>query len=162
MSSRREDKMIDVIIEIPLNSKITYKVTAGVPRVEEIRYFPLPYPLERGFVEDTLLEDGQCLKALVLNSESTVPGGAVPARVIGYLEMYMDGQEDYRILAVADCNRKYKDIDGLQDVSHFTLKEITDYYTTYGKIHDKSIQIVRYHSKEEALQLVEDATKRAA
>ncbi len=153
--------MIDVIIEIPLNSKITYKMTGGVPRVEEVRYFPLPYPLERGYVEDTLLPDGQRLRALVLSSECTVVGGALPARVVGYLEMYMDGVEDHRIIAVSDCNSKYKDIEGLQDVSHFTLKEIMDYYETYGKIHNKEIQIVRYHSKEEALQLVVDATKKA-
>ncbi len=147
--------MVDVVIEVPLNSKLSYDVVNNVPYVKEVRYFPLPYPIERGYVDQTMLEDGSRLRAFLMNSEETVPGGVVPARVIGYLEMTVDGYEENMILTVSDINPKYRDIQNLSDVSHFTLKEITDYYQNYGKIHNKDVQIARYHSREDALELIE-------
>ncbi len=148
--------MVDVVIEVPLNSKLSYDVVNNVPYVREVRYFPLPYPIERGYISNTISDDGSRLRAFLLNSEETIAGGVVPARVIGYLEMTVDGIPENMIFTVSDINPKYSGIENLSDVSHFTLKEVTDYYLNYGRIHNKNVEIFRYHSKDEALQLIKD------
>jgi len=57
-----------------------------------------------------------------------------------------------------DVYSRYNEIQNLSDLSIFTLNEIKQYYVNYGKLHNCDINIVRYHAKEEALELIKEHT----
>ena len=88
-------------------------------------------------------------------SEPTYPGCIVPARIIGYLKMIDDGKEDYKIISVVDCDPRYDDVNSLEDISKFTLKEIKNFFENYKKLQHVKVEIGKYYSKEEALAVLE-------
>ncbi len=150
--------MVDAVIELQADTRRKYKIIDGVPKLSEIRYFAMPSPIACGYITHTSLGPDRPLEILVIDSEASFPGCIVPARVVGYLEMYKDGEEFFRVISVSDLNPRYNEIQNLSDLSIFTLNEIKQYYVNYGKLHNCDINIVRYHAKEEALELIKEHT----
>lgn len=151
--------MVDAIIELEADTRRKYKIVDGIPRLSEVRFFAMPSPIACGYIPNTEIYEGQPLEILVIDSEPSHPGYIVPARIVGYLEMYKNGKEEFRIISVSDLNMRYKDIHNLSDISMFTLSEIKQYYINYGKLHNCDIEIIRYHPKEDALELIKKYTK---
>lgn len=150
--------MVDAVIELQADTKVKYKIINGVPKADEVRYFAMPSPIAVGYIPNTSIGPDHPLEILVINSGAASPGYIVPSRVVGYLEMYKDGEEDFRVIAVSAINPRYDSIQSISDVSNFTLSEVKDYYEDYGKLHDKDMKVVRYHDKEEALELIKNRT----
>lgn len=150
--------MVDAVIELQADTRRKYKIIDGVPKLSEIRYFAMPSPIACGYITHTSIGPDKPLEILVIDSEPSYPGCIVPSRVVGYLEMYKNGEEDFRVISVSDLNPRYNEIQNLSDLSIFTLNEIKQYYVNYGKLHNCDINIVRYHAREEALELVKERT----
>ena len=66
---------IEVTIEIPKGSRNKYEVDHESGKVYLDRYLftPMGYPLDYGFIDHTLGEDGDPLDALVIPSRAGVP-----------------------------------------------------------------------------------------
>ena len=81
-------KIIDAIIEIPMNTTNKYEIDKPSVRIRlsRVLYSRMTYPAEYGYIENTLALDGDPLDILVLASEKTFPGCVVSARVLGYLD----------------------------------------------------------------------------
>lgn len=150
--------MVDAVIELQADTRRKYKIIDGVPKLSEVRFFAMPSPIACGYITHTSIEADKPLEILVIDSEPSAPGCIVPARVVGYLEMYKDGEENFRVISVSDLNPRYNEIQNLADISMFTLNEIKQYYVNYGKLHNHDINIVRYHAREEALELIKKYT----
>ncbi len=88
--------MVDAVIELQADTRRKYKIIDGVPKLSEIRYFAMPSPIACGYITHTSLGPDRPLEILVIDSEASFPGCIVPARVVGYLEMYKDGEEFFR------------------------------------------------------------------
>ena len=118
------------------------------------------YPAEYGFLEDTLALDGDPLDILVIGTEPTYPGCIVPARVVGYLMVVDNGNEDYKLISVVDCDPRYDEVKELSDLSPFILDEIKNFFENYKTLQQIEVKVGDYHNKEEALKLVEDCKRR--
>ena len=84
--------VVEAVIEIPFRSRNKYErdEKTGRLKLNRVLYSAMGYPTEYGIIENTLAGDGDPLDILVIATEPTYPGCIVPARVVGYLEMYDD------------------------------------------------------------------------
>ena len=67
---------VEVIVETPQGSRNKYEMDAkrGRIRLNRMLFTSTRYPLDYGFVTDTLAVDGEPLDALVWLDEPTIPG----------------------------------------------------------------------------------------
>ena len=157
--------IVDALIEIPLGSKNKYELDEKTGRIklDRVLYAAMIYPAEYGIIEHTLAPDGDPLDILVICSDPTFPGCIVPARVLGCLTMIDDGKLDYKLISVVDCDPRYADVQELEDLSPFVLKEISNFFANYKVLQNVTGTVGEYLSKKEALQIIQqcrDAYKR--
>ena len=151
------DNIVDALIEIPLGSRNKYELdkATGRIRLDRVLYAAMIYPAEYGILENTLAPDGDPLDILVICSDPTFPGCTVPARVLGYLDMLDAGKLDYKLIAVVDCDPRYAGVQRLEDLSPFVLKEISNFFANYKVLQDIKVEVGEYHSKEDAIEVIE-------
>lgn len=152
-----KNDVVEAVVEIPFRSRNKYEIDKKTGRIklDRVLYSAMGYPAEYGTIENTLAPDGDPLDILILATEPTYPGCIIPARVIGYLTMIDNGKEDYKLISVVACDPRYDEIKTLQDVSPFTLKEIKNFFENYKSLQKIKVEVGEYHSKEEALELIE-------
>lgn len=151
------NNVINALIEIPLGSKNKYELDKETGRIklDRVLYAAMIYPAEYGIIEDTLAPDGDALDILVICSDPTFPGCIVPARVLGYLEMVDNGKLDYKLISVVDCDPRYADVQELEDLSPFVLKEIANFFGNYKVLQGITVQVGEFHGKEDAIRIIE-------
>lgn len=156
-----KNDVVEMIVEIPFRSRNKYErdEKTGLLKLNRVLYSAMGYPAEYGIVENTLAGDGDPLDVLVLATEPTYPGCVVPVRVLGYLEMFDNGKEDFKLISVVDCDPRYNEVHSLSDVPPFTLDEIKDFFENYKKLENTTVIVGEYHSKEEALELIEESKR---
>lgn len=152
-----QENVINALIEIPLGSRNKYELDKATGRIklDRVLYAAMIYPAEYGVIEDTLAPDGDALDILVICSDPTFPGCIVPARVLGYLEMTDNGMLDYKLISVVDCDPRYADVQELEDLSPFVLKEIANFFGNYKVLQGITVQVGEYHGKKDALRIIE-------
>ncbi len=154
--------VVEVVVEIPFRSRNKYErdEETGKLKLNRVLYSAMGYPTEYGIIENTLAGDGDPLDILVIATEPTYPGCIVPARVVGYLEMYDDGKEDYKVISVVDSDPRYNEIHELKDIPEFTLEEIKNFFENYKQLENTKVKVGNYHSKEEALKIIKECKNR--
>jgi inorganic pyrophosphatase len=120
----------------------------------------MSYPGEYGYIEETLAPDGDPLDILVITSEPTVPGCIVPARVLGYLATMDRGKEDYKLIAVADCDPRYDNVQKLEDLPPFILDEISNFFQNYKVLQNMQVDVWGYFSLDATQQIIEQCRQR--
>lgn len=157
-----EKTVVEALIEIPLGSKNKYEIDheTGKIHLDRVIYAAMSYPAEYGIIENTLAPDGDPLDILVIASEPTFPGCTVPARVLGYLSTKDNGKEDYKLISVVDCDPRYDNIERLEDISTFVLKEIRNFFQNYKVLQDITVEVGEYHSLEETLCIISECRAR--
>jgi inorganic pyrophosphatase len=134
---------LNVIIEIPLGSRVKYEVDkdTGLIKYDRVLYSPMHYPANYGFVPQTLWEDGDPLDVLVLTQEALVPGCLVEARPIGVLDMIDGGEGDAKILAVPVADPRMKNVKDIGDIEAHVLAEIQHFFKVYKDLQKKEVQV---------------------
>ena len=150
------ENVVNALIEIPLGSKNKYELDEKTGRItlDRVLYASMIYPAEYGIIEETLAPDGDPLDILVVCTEPTFPGCMVPARVLGYLEMFDGGKLDYKLISVVDCDPRYDDIHELADLPSFMLKEIANFVANYKVLQNVPVEVGDYHTKDEAVRII--------
>lgn len=153
---------VDAFIEIPLHSKNKYErdEATGRIRLDRVLYASMIYPTEYGILENTLSLDGDPLDILVISDNPTFPGCIVPARVLGYLEMLDGGKTDYKLISVVDCDPRYAEINELDQLPSFILKEITNFFDNYKILQGVQVETGAFHGRPEAERVIEECRKR--
>lgn len=84
--------LLNVLIEIPGGSKNKYEFDKDLNAfaLDRVLFASVQYPLDYGFVPNTLADDGDPLDGMVMMDQPTFPGCVITARPIGMLEM-IDG-----------------------------------------------------------------------
>lgn len=123
----------DVSIEIPRGTRNKYEIDhkTGRIRLDRRLYTSMVYPTDYGYIEDTLGEDGDPLDAMVLLTDSVIPGCVVEARAIGVFKMVDEAGGDDKILCVLAGDHRFEAVRDIDDVEPFLLKEIGHFFDTY-------------------------------
>lgn len=155
------NNVVDAVVEITHGSKNKYErdKQTGKIRLDRVLNSSSVYPAEYGIIEGTLAPDNDELDIVILSNEKTYPGCVVPARVLGYLEMYDRGAADYKLISVVDVDPRYNHINDLSDLSDVTLSEIKNFFENYKSLDNIDVKVCDFHSKEEALTIIEECKK---
>ena len=145
-----------VVIEIPKGSKTKYELDkeTGMLRLDRILSTSTHYPASYGFVPRTYADDGDPLDALVLCSETIAPLTQVQCRPIGAILMVDGGDNDEKIIAVAEGDPDYKDVQKLEDLPKHLVDEMCHFFSVYKALENKKTEINGTVGKAEAEKLV--------
>lgn len=154
--------VVNALIEIPLGSRNKYELNAKTGRIhlDRVLYSAMSYPAEYGYIENTLAPDGDPVDILVIAREPTFPGCVVPTRVLGYLSTRDNGKEDYKLIAVADCDPRYDHVQKLEHIAPYILNEISNFFQNYKVLQGINVEVGEYYGLEEALRIIEECTRR--
>lgn len=149
-------EVFNTVIEIPRGSTNKYEVDqeSGVIKLDRVLFSPLFYPFDYGYIPQTHYLDGDPLDVLVLVSHPTFPGCVIEASPIGVLEMRDEKGPDEKVLCVARKDPRYGYRTSLDQLNEHTTKEIMHFFEVYKDLEDKSVDVVGWHGRELALELV--------
>jgi inorganic pyrophosphatase len=148
----------NTIIEIPKGSENKYEIDkeTGLISLDRANYSAASYPFDYGFVPQTLWEDNDPLDVVVLSTFPLHPGILVEVRPVAVMEMIDDGESDYKIIAVPSEDKRWDDVNDLEDLNKHKLREIQHFFETYKTLKDESIEvrIDGIKGKKEAIEAI--------
>lgn len=149
-----EKLALDIVIEIPKNSKVKYEYNrkTGKISVDRILYGPSAYPQNYGYIPEALDWDGDELDVLVIADQEFMPGVVVPTRILGAMEMIDGGETDTKLIGVIDCDPRFKDYDSLKSLPEHLLLEIKDFFETYKRLQKKEVIVKGFEEVDWAIK----------
>lgn len=132
---KKAPKRINVVIENPTGSRVKYEFDekTHVMKAKRILDDTFEFPVNYGFVPETLADDGDPVDILLLSDEKFVTGSYVEAIPIGMLEMEDEYGEDNKVLAVP----KWDLVTDYEQVPSEVLDSIETFFTDYKKADPK-------------------------
>jgi inorganic pyrophosphatase len=163
----KESGALNIIVETPKNGRIKYKYNEeyGMFQLDKSLPFGFSFPFEFGFVPSTIGGDGDPLDVLVLSDESTFPGCLVLGQVLGALKAEeREGKKlnrNDRLVAVPLSVKTREPMIPTRMLDKALISDITKFFISYNEMQGKKIKSLGFGSRERALELVEEARKRA-
>ncbi len=154
---------IEVVVEIPRGSRNKYEMdhATGRIRLDRMLFTSTQYPLDYGFVPDTLAEDGDPLDALVMLDEPTFPGCLVLARPVAVFWMADEHGPDAKILTVPARDPRYASVLDLGDVPPHLTAEVGHFFDIYKELEPgKDTDVRGWQDRAGAEQVIEAAFAR--
>src|SRR5687767_11005392 len=152
---------INGIIEIPRGSRAKYEIDkeSGLIKLDRVIYASMYYPLNYGFIPQTLGDDGDPLDIVVLTQVSVVPLCMIPSKVIGVMQMVDRGEADEKIIAVAEQDPSVSAIDNVEDLPPHLISELRHFFENYKTLENKKVVINEFLPKEQAFGVIEACVK---
>jgi inorganic pyrophosphatase len=148
---------VNALIEIPQGSRSKYEVdkTTGLLRLDRVIYSSFQYPVNYGFIPQTLGQDNDPLDILVLCSQSIQSLCLVEANVIGNMQMIDQGQMDDKIIAVAAKDPSVNHITMMEELPQHFLLELRNFFEQYKVLENKKVEIDNFQDKATAFRIIE-------
>jgi inorganic pyrophosphatase len=153
----------DVVVEVPKGSRNKYEIDrrSGRLRLDRELFTATRYPMDYGFLPDTLGEDGDALDALVILDEPTYPGCYIACRPLGVFWMRDEHGPDAKILAAPTWDTRL-DWQELSDVPDSLLLEIRHFFEIYKDLEpEKCTEVGDWEDRAAAERIVHEARERA-
>jgi inorganic pyrophosphatase len=150
---------VNGLIEIPQGSRTKYEIDkkTGLLKLDRIIYSSFHYPINYGFIPQTLGLDGDPLDILVMCSESIQPLCLVEATVIGNMQMIDTGVADDKIIAVASKDPGVNYITGVDELPKHFIAVLRNYFEQYKVLENKKVEIDDFQNAEAAYKVIDDA-----
>jgi len=155
---------VEVIVEIPQGSRNKYEMdhATGRIRLDRMLFTSTRYPLDYGFIPDTLAEDGEPLDAMVMLEEPAFPGCLVTARPVGLFWMHDEHGPDAKVLAVPARDPRFAGLQDLDDVPGYLTAEIGHFFDIYKELEPgKGTDVRGWQDRATAIEVIEAAFARA-
>jgi inorganic pyrophosphatase len=150
---------VNALIEIPKGSRCKYEIDkqTGLLKLDRIIYSSFHYPVNYGFIPQTLGEDNDPLDILVMCSESIQPLCLVEATVIGNMQMIDSGEKDDKIIAVATNDPSVNHIKNIDELPPHFFAVLKNYFEQYKVLENKKVEIDEFQDKQTAYQVIREA-----
>ena len=152
-------------VEIPQGSrnKYEYDEQRGVIKLDRHLFSSVVYPADYGFLEETLIDNGRHLDALVLVNEPTFPGCRIDVRPVGLFQMRDESGVDDKVLCVPVGDPEWRDVHELEDISQRLREEIAHFFAVYTELEpDRVTAVEGWAGRAEAEREIESALARFA
>ncbi len=155
----RSPQIVNGLIEIPQGSRAKYEIDkkTGLLILDRVIHSSFHYPVNYGFIPQTLGEDGDPLDILVMCSESIQPLCLVEATVIGNMQMIDNGEKDDKIIAVATKDPTVNHFTSVHDLPKHFIAVLKNYFEQYKVLENKVVEIDEFQDKEAAYKVIEKA-----
>ncbi|MBV6633071.1 MAG: inorganic diphosphatase [Alphaproteobacteria bacterium] len=157
---------INVVIEVPVRSDpIKYEMDkeSGALIVDRILGTSMHYPVNYGFIPNTLSGDGDPVDVMVVCDIPINSGAFIKARPVGVMKMVDDGGEDEKILAVPanSVSPIFSQYKTYKDLPQPLCDQIEHFFSRYKDLEDgKWAKVEGWGGPEEAGQFILDGIKR--
>jgi len=153
----KSPKLVNALIEIPQGSRCKYEIDkeTGLLKLDRVIYSSFHYPVNYGFIPQTLGEDGDPLDILVMCSESIQPLCSVQARVIGNMQMIDNGEKDDKIISVAAKDPSFNHIQSVKELPAHFLSVLRNFFEQYKVLENKLVEIDEFQDHDTAYQVIE-------
>jgi inorganic pyrophosphatase len=149
-------EFVNGIIEIPKGSRAKYEIDkdSGLIKLDRVLYASMYYPLNYGFIPQTLGEDHDPLDIVVLTQVAVVPRCLIPSKVIGVMRMIDKGEADDKIIAVAMQDASVSHIQDVKDLPEFFTVELKHFFENYKTLENKKVIVDEFQSKDKAMEII--------
>ena len=155
----KSPQKVNALIEIPQGSRAKYEVdkATGLLKLDRVIYSSFHYPVNYGFIPQTLGQDNDPLDILVLCSQSIQSLCLVEANVIGNMQMIDNGEMDDKIIAVAAKDPSVNHITGIEALPQHFLLELKNFFEQYKVLENKKVEIDNFQDKDTAFGIINNA-----
>ncbi len=143
---------INVIVEINRGSKNKYEIDkeTGLIALDRVMHSSQDFPVDYGFVPQTLWEDNDPVDVIILTTYPLLPGLLVRVRPVAVMRMIDSGEGDDKLIAVPIDDPRWSKVKDLEDINPHTLKEIEHFYSTYKKLQNKEVEVKGFEGRTAA------------
>ena len=148
--------VIRAIVEIPRGSRTKYEVdkASGLIKVDRVLYGSMCYPINYGFIPQSLGDDLDPLDILVLSCMDFVPLSIVDARVVGIMQMIDGGKMDDKIIAVAVNDPTVNHYQSVADLPPHLHIELRNFFEQYTKLEGKTVVVNEFLPVADAIEVI--------
>jgi inorganic pyrophosphatase len=152
-------EIVNAMIEIPQGSRAKYELDkdTGLLRLDRVIYSSFHYPVNYGFIPQTLGDDKDPLDILVICSLPVQPLCLIEARIIGVMQMIDQGDADDKIIAVAATDPSVNYITSLDEMPKHFFNELRHFFEEYKALENKSVKVEEFQDKQVAYGILKDA-----
>lgn len=152
-------EIVNALIEIPKGERAKYEVDkhSGLLRMDRVIHSSFHYPINYGFIPQSLGDDRDPLDILVLSGVSIQPLCLVEARVIGVMQMVDSGDGDDKIISVAHTDPSVNYIRDMSELPAHFLSELRHFFEEYKKLERKTVVVEEFQDASVAHRIVNDA-----
>ena len=140
-SGRDIPNEINVIVEIPMHSEpVKYEVDkeSGALFVDRFLSTAMFYPVNYGYIPNTLSEDGDPVDVLVVTPVPLNSGSVIRCRVVGMLKMTDESGVDAKLLAVPinKLTTMYQSVQTYKDLPQHLLLSLEHFFNHYKDLEE--------------------------
>lgn len=164
----RKEGILQVVVETPkgCRNKFAFDPEQRVFTLRKVLPAGMAFPYDFGFLPRTIAGDGDPIDVLLLMDEPAYPGVVVPARLIGVIEgEQIEGKKknrNDRLLAVAEGNHTYANIQRIKDLDRHFLKELEEFFVNYHRLEGRQYKLLGCKGAGQAMRLIRQAQHAAA
>lgn len=160
-SGGKAPEVVNIVVETPLGNrnKYEYNKEECVFTLNRVLYSSVHYPMDYGFIPQTIYDDGDPLDAMVLVYQPTFSGCVLEARPVGLMEMDDGGEKDNKILAVPLRDPRFNEIKDIKNVPKHILDEIAQFFREYKNLEGKKTIVLGWGNVKSAKREIRKAMK---
>lgn len=150
-------KIVNAIVEISKDSKAKYEIDkeTGMLKLDRVLFAAFTYPVNYGFIPQTLGDDQDPLDILVLSQVSIEPLCLVKATVIGVMRMTDYNGGDDKIIAVAATDPSVNHIKNLSQLPPYFHAELRHFFEQYTKLENKTVAVDDFEDEHSAYTIIQ-------
>lgn len=155
------------IIETPKSSRSKYTYDPGLEIFELSSLLPagMSFPLDFGFIPNTLAEDGDPLDVLVIGDEPSAVGCYAQIKILGVIEANQTEKGETcrndRLVARIAKSITYGHASHIDDLGKPFVEHLGKFFVNYNDLKGKTFEVLGVAGPDQAMHLIEKASTAA-
>jgi inorganic pyrophosphatase len=156
------------IIETPKGSRSKYTYDPELEILELSGLLPagMSFPLDFGFIPNTLAEDGDPLDVLVIGDEPSAVGCFAEIKIMGVIEANQtekgETARNDRLVARIAKSITYGHASHIDDLGKPFVEHLGKFFVNYNELKGRSFEVLDVAGPDRAMRLIEKAAATAA